>query len=142
MNALEKDLRKVMRDLERFPLGSVSFVEPARGSDVGLPDTFVVIKRHHTALELKRGKSVVRELRPSQRLWHKTAILMGVRTYGATLTAEGEVLLVTLLLPGGKLSSELTEMIMSSVSLDQFTYKWLCEALGLTRFRGDITQIT
>lgn len=130
MNALEKDLRKVMRDPERFPLGSVSFVEPARGSDVGLPDTFVVINRHHVALELKRGKSVVRELRPSQRLWHKSAILMGVKTYGATLTAEGDVLLVAIQLPGGTLSSELTEVTVSSVSLDQFTHKWLRLALN------------
>jgi hypothetical protein len=129
MNALEKDLRKVMRDLERFPLGSVSFVEPARGSDVGLPDTFVVVDGHHTALELKRGNSVVRELRPTQRLWHKTAILIGAKTYGATLRSSGAVSIVRILLPGGHIGSELTEEPIVSLPIERYCYDIVLRAL-------------
>lgn len=89
----ESELRKILRDHGRFPIGSVSFCEYGLGGDPGLPDSWIDGGAGHwLPLELKRGPSVAKELRPSQRLWHRTSIERGIRTFGATLTTGGVVI--------------------------------------------------
>jgi hypothetical protein len=76
-------------------------------------------------IELKRGKSVVAHLRPSQKSWHKLSLSLGGRTYGATLVADPEgdqVILFELKLPGGSLSGKLEEVELWRFSLLQFNY--------------------
>ena len=121
MGALERDLRKILRDQKKFPPGSVSFIEPARGSDFGLPDTMVLIGGLFIPIELKRGPSVVKELRPSQKVWHKLSISMGGRTYGATLDGSS-VKLYEIRLPGGSLSNKLEEQLLWVAVEDEFCH--------------------
>lgn len=120
-----------MRDSSRFPIGCVSFVEPGLGADTGLPDTFVLINGLFVPLELKRGQSVVKELRPSQRLWHRTSIMRGARTYGAAIGSDNLVRLYEMIGSSGSLSGPLSEKLLSSVFVGLFTHQSLITGLKL-----------
>jgi hypothetical protein len=121
--ALEGDLRKLLRDLKRFPSGAISFCEFGKGGDPGLPDSFLAGARHWIPLELKRGKSVVRNLRPSQRKWHRDSLERDIPTYGATIIGEAphRILIMRLLLINGELSEEL----IAECSSQDINYDWL-----------------
>ena len=112
---LESDLRRLTRDERRFPPGTVSFFEPGVGSDFGLPDCFFAglfpgMFRHWVPCELKRGPSVLKELRPSQRLWHRNSLHLGIPTYGASISLdEDRISIFKLSLIGKKISGDLIE---------------------------------
>ena len=86
--AVEDDLRDVMQDPERFPTGSVSFVEFASGGDPGFPDTMVLGEDRWIPLELKCG-NILRALRPAQVRWHKTSLIGGVPTFAISISRRG-----------------------------------------------------
>ena len=97
MTVLESNLRALLRETARFPSGTVTFCEFAKGGDPGMPDCWIAGnlclitgKRHWLPTELKRGPSVLKALRPSQRLWHRTSIELGIRTFGMTISYSGE----------------------------------------------------
>lgn len=113
-----------MRDVTRFPSGTVSFSEPGLGSDFGLPDAWVANAPAWTPVELKRGPSVVKELRPTQRLWHRNSLSLGIQTYGMTLRSDGTVALVALRLSGGFMS-ELLEDALGEVDLPSLDLPWI-----------------
>lgn len=129
---LESKLRKMMRDPERFQDGAVSFVEWARGGDAGMPDTFIHKGDRLVPLELKRGESVVKELRPAQRLWHRTALTMGTPTYGATIVEDDawsggfRILIYSIELRWGR---TLVEVLLETISYDAFCLDTLRSAL-------------
>ena len=133
MNALEKDLRRVLQDPDRFPLGSVSFVEPGLGATHGLPDTFVLVAGRFTPLELKRGRSVVKELRPTQKLWHKSIIMRGAKSFGAAIAKDGSVRFFELFMRGVSISCDLEEEqivhLPADAILDGFDHDRLCRIL-------------
>lgn len=133
MDALEKDLRRVLQDPDRFPIGSVSFVEPGLGATHGLPDTFVLVTGRFTPLELKRGLSVVKELRPTQRLWHKSIIIRGASSFGAAIAKDGSVRFFQLFMWGRSISSGLGEEQIAHLPADvisqDFDYDKLCRIL-------------
>lgn len=85
---LESKLRKLIRDPMRFDDGSVSFIEYGHGGDAGIPDTLVHWEDRLVPLELKRGPSVLKALRPAQRLWHRTTLTNGAQTFGASIEAS------------------------------------------------------
>ena len=124
---LESDLRSILRDEERFPLGTVSFCEWARGGDPGLPDTWVAVAPLWAPVELKRGRGVIKGLRPSQRRWHKTSLLLNVPTFG--LTYDGtKVYLLELKLDDKR---RLTEMTMVCWQEKTFNYEELVKYLAI-----------
>lgn len=125
----ESLLRNALRDPSRFPEGRISFIEPAKGADVGLPDCLVATEDCWVPLELKRGKSIIKELRPTQRLWHRSSISFGIKTYGLTLCSDYSVLLFELKLHPGGFSAELSELFIQSFELDSIDYVSLYMAL-------------
>jgi len=124
----ESLLRNALRDPIRFPVGRISFIEPANGSDVGLPDCLIAVSDQLKPLELKRGMSVVKELRPTQRLWHRTSISFGVKSYGLTLCSDYSVMLFGLRLAGG-FSGELHETLIGTFELHFIDYGDLSNAM-------------
>lgn len=118
---MESELRRRMRDAAFFPEGLATFIEPGQGADSGVSDTLVAIEGILVPIELKRGRSVLSGLRPSQRAWHRTQASNGVRTYGATLTQDCLVLVYRIALTGG-IMSELTELLIGTSSLQLFDY--------------------
>jgi len=124
----ESLLRNALRDVNRFPEGRIGFIEPANGSDVGLPDCLVAIGDRWKPLELKRGNSVIKELRPTQRLWHRTSLSFGIRTHGLVLRSDYSVILFEIKLSGG-FSSELSEAIVCEFELDFIDYAVLSLAM-------------
>lgn len=114
---LEKDLRSILRDERRFPLGTITFTEYAMGGDSGAPDSWFIADDHWQPLELKRGPSVVKKLRPTQIRWHKDSLIRNVRTYGATIH-NGWVAVFEL----GIKKSGLTEKFWCDFPQDEFSY--------------------
>lgn len=111
MKVHESELRRHIRSWPQHEQGLISFIEPGLGADTGFPDTTFLIGAYQVPIELKRGRSVVKELRPSQRAWHRATLHAGGITYGITLLNDGSVLMVRLALSGG-LMSELQEHAM------------------------------
>lgn len=128
---LESKLRKMMREPQRFKGGAVSFVEWAQGGDAGIPDTLIHMGNHLVPLELKRGESVVKELRPAQRLWHRTALTMGTPTYGATIVKDAawsggfRIKIYSI----GLRERTLIEVLLETISYDAFCFDTLRSAL-------------
>lgn len=125
---LEGDLRKIMRDPMRFPSGTLFFGEFGHGGDPGLPDAWLAGNSRWLPLELKKGNSVVKALRPSQRKWHRESLERGIATYGATIRGVGSqnVLIVRIVLVG----STLMEEYVADIAADELTYDWLRIYLG------------
>jgi hypothetical protein len=90
MAVLEKDLRDMFRDQDRFPYGSVTLIEPGLGCDSGVADVLVTVKPVMVPLELKLGDSVVSELRASQRAWVKDGHEFGRRHFGMSIAKSGK----------------------------------------------------
>lgn len=132
---LESELRSRMRDAKFFPEGVVTFIEPGTGADSGVSDTLVIIDGVLVPVELKRGRSVLSGLRPSQRAWHRTQAHLGVKTYGATLTQDLLVLAYRIRLTGG-IMSDLTETLIGTSSLDLFDYRSLSKIILLHQSKG------
>ena len=103
-------------------------MEPGRGADSGLPDTFVLAFGRFIPIELKRGRSVVKELRPSQRMWHKSSILLRAATFGATIH-DGVVDVFQLILLEHSLAGKLDELLLATIRADSFSYSYLVDAL-------------
>ena len=61
------------------------------------------------AMELKRGPSVVKALRPAQRLWHRSTLSLGIPTFGLTLKMDGVSCLMVALSCSGGILGELNE---------------------------------
>lgn len=120
---LEGDLRKLLRDDARFPSGTVTFCEWAPGGDPGMPDSWVACHGRWEPLELKRGSSVVKELRPAQRLWHRTSLKLGIPTHGLTIEHTGGRVLVFRLILNERVLEEvlLEEVDSNSLQLDVLT---------------------
>lgn len=127
MKVLESTLRNALKDEERFPIGTVTLVEPGLGSDFGLPDSFIVGQTHWEPCELKRGNSVVKGLRPTQRRWHRQSLHLGVQTYGMTLRNDGVVNVVAIRLAGG-LMGGLSEELLREVDLTKLDYDHVIRA--------------
>lgn len=106
----ESLIRQVIRTWPEYEDGRVCFIEPGLGSDTGLSDTMFNsdLDGRLIPVELKRGKSVVSELRPSQRIWHRQQLHWGNRTYGLVLRLDSSVRMMALSLSGG-LMSEIQE---------------------------------
>lgn len=117
---LEKDLRALLQRPALFPSGTVSFCEPAKGSDTGLPDTFIAGPGILFGVELKRGDAdPVKMLRPSQFRWHKTCALLNIPTY--CFSIDGDAILIYRF----RISSthkELTSELLASLNKDKFDY--------------------
>lgn len=108
---IENDLRKLIRTWPEYNAGLITFIEPARGSDVGVSDCLFTHRHALVPVELKLGPSVVKALRPSQRAWHRTQLHAGLPTYGFSLRKQGDALLFRLALSGG-LMSDITETLL------------------------------
>lgn len=121
---LERDLRALLRDESRFPFGTVTFTEFAMGGDAGAPDSWIAALSHAQPVELKRGKSALKGLRPSQKQWHLSCAVYGVRTYGLAIDTTGTIRLFRMC-PRGVLDEEL--LVLTDV--DGFNYNWFCSAL-------------
>lgn len=124
----ESQLRGLIKNWPEYDAGLVSFVEPGLGADTGVADCLFLIDAQLTPVELKRGLSVVKELRPSQRAWHRALLHAGARTYGLTLTGMVSVILFKLSLSGG-LMSDLEEAEIDSYSLSNFTFKGVTDSI-------------
>lgn len=113
----ESLLRQTIKEWPQYEDGRVTFIEPGMGSDIGLPDTLFNsnVDGKLVPIELKRGKSVIAELRPSQRIWHRQQLFHGNQTYGLLLTPYSASILYALSLSGG-LMSELQELQIGSWS--------------------------
>lgn len=135
MRVQESQLRKMIRSWPEHEQGMVSFVEPAVGADTGLPDTLFLLKGHLVGIELKRGESVVKELRPSQRRWHRSTLHNGGQTYGLTLRNDDNVLLVAIHLSGGVMSDLLERKIMRC-SQAEFSFETVSRAINAYSFTG------
>lgn len=88
-----------------------------------MPDSWVACHGRWEPMELKRGPSVVNELRPAQRLWHRTSLKLGIPTHGATIEhSGGRVLIFRLTLTGRVLGEVLLDAVDSnSLQLDVLT---------------------
>lgn len=135
MRVHESELRKAIRRWQEYEAGLVSFIEPAVGADTGLPDTLFLVRGQLVGVELKRGESVVRELRPSQRAWHRGTLHNGGQTYGLTLRNDGQVLMVALQLSGGE-TSELTERKIMRCSQQEFSFEAVASTIMAYSFAG------
>lgn len=83
--ALESDLRKLLRDRTKFNEEDFVFIEHGRGGDAGLPDVMLIEGKKFVPIELKKGPSVLKKLRPTQRGFHKQMAMLMVPTFGLTL---------------------------------------------------------
>lgn len=119
----ESQLRKHIRAWPETEAGYVTFIEPAvgAGADVGVSDCLITVRGQMRPVELKRGDSVVKELRPSQRRWHRLNLHSGLQTYGLTLRNDGQVVMFAIGLAGG-LMSELIERKIMRCSLEELNY--------------------
>lgn len=122
---LERDLRALLRDERRFPFGTVTFTEFAKGGDAGAPDSWIAALSHAQPVELKRGKSALKGLRPSQKQWHLSCAVYGVRTYGLAIDTTGAIRLFRMC-PRGVLGEDL----MAITDVNGFHYDWFCGALN------------
>jgi hypothetical protein len=126
---LESHLRRQLREDKRFADGTVTLLEPGKGSDTGLPDSFFAVNGHWEPIELKRGHSVISELRPSQKRWHRNSLYHGIQTYGLLLRRDESVLMVALALSGG-LMSELLEHPLAEFKLYEFNHGDVVNAIS------------
>lgn len=128
----ESLLRQLIRQWPEYEDGRVMFIEPGMGSDVGLPDTMMNsdLDSKLIPVELKRGRSVVSELRPSQRIWHRQQLYHGNRTYGLLLTHGSSSILYALSLSGGLLSEIQEEQICSWSSAWDMSYPSVMRAIN------------
>ena len=125
---LEADLRFILRDESRFPFGTVSFCEFARGGDPGFPDSMIAGPRHWIPTELKRGGSVVKNLRPTQRRWHRTSLELGIPTYGMSISLNGKQVLVFSL---GLDSGGLNEYLIEAIEPEELELRRFLSAIGM-----------
>ena len=142
--SLEGDLRTILRDAqtdENIDLTRLQFIEHGKGGDPGFPDCLVSVTHHGPRMigvELKRGKSVVGELRPTQRLWHKSMLMAGHVTFGLTLVTREKkrrtIDLFQLLLASDGTSArrKLAEDLIFCVDEEQFSLR---KMLGLIEDR-------
>ena len=66
-------------------------------------------------MELKRGPSVVKELRSAQRLWHRTSLKLGIQTFGASIDLSGgQVSVFRITLDGRVLGEELLATVSAA----------------------------
>lgn len=129
MKVHENQLRSTVRGWGAYEAGLISFIEPGLGADTGLPDCLLLVGRHWEPVELKRGPSVVKELRPSQRRWHRASLANGAQTYGLTLRNDGMVVMVALGLTGG-LMSELFETALLTKPLASLSHYDVVEQIS------------
>lgn len=80
-------------------------------------------------LELKRGNSVVAGLRPTQRLWHRNSLNLGIQTYGMTLRQDESVSLVALRLSGG-FNGDLLEDEICRESMSEICWSWFLKKIA------------
>ena len=124
---LESELRRTIRGWPEYEKGLISFIEPSRGSDVGIADCLLTTSIGLVPIELKRGPSVVRELRPAQRAWHRCQLHAGVNTYGLTILRNRAVALFQLALSGG-IMSDITETLVGCWSSpSELRFDRLCD---------------
>lgn len=135
MTVKESALRRHIRTWDEYLAGLVSFIEPAVGSDTGLPDTLFLLRGRLVPIELKRGESVVRELRPSQRSCHRSTLHAGGQTYGLTVREDKQVLMYALHLEGG-LASELGERKLMRCDISELTFTVVFDIVMAYSFRG------
>ena len=125
---LEADLRHILRDVRRFPSGTVSFCEFARGGDAGLPDCWLAGRNQWLPLELKRGGSVLKGLRPTQHAWHRDSLELGIKTWGLTIASNTKkVLLFEFVLVNGQLN----EALLQSFEPQDVKYSTIVAAIPL-----------
>ncbi len=124
----ESALRLKIRTWDEYVDGFVSFVEPSIGSDVGISDCLFTIKSKLVPVELKRGRSVLRELRPSQRMWHRTQLHNGIKTYGLLLLRDDSVELYRLSLSGG-FASDFIETLLLETDLESMSFKRIASCI-------------
>ena len=65
----------------------MTWIEPTRGSTVGVADAFMAVRDRFVALELKcarpslPGHPIIVDFRPVQRHWHGWATMTGIQTF-------------------------------------------------------------
>lgn len=126
---LESDLRNILRDESRFPMGTVSFCEFGKGGDPGFPDTMIAVTPNWQPLELKRGRAIIKHLRPTQRRWHKTSLLLCIPTFGAAY--DGAKVRLFKLSIGKK--RQLCESVIGCWPETQFNYRELRAAIVMNK---------
>ena len=126
-HVLESELRRTMRGWPEYDQGLISFIEPARGSDVGISDCLFTTSLGLVPVELKRGPSVVRELRPAQRAWHRCQLHAGINTYGLTILRNRTVVLFRLALSGGIMSDLKESHVDCWGSPSELRFEALCD---------------
>lgn len=124
---LESKLRKLLRAWPEYQTGLISFVEPARGSDVGIADCMFTTARGLVPVELKRGPSVAKELRPAQRAWHRMQLHAGMPTYGLTALQDGSVKMFSLSLSGGLMSEMVETQLKRWYPAEDASFAGVCE---------------
>lgn len=127
MAARESELRQILRDESRFDPLAVSFCEFGLGGDPGLPDTWFAFNNRWNAFELKRGKGVAKQLRPSQIRWHKGSLRFGIRTFGMTISADAQMVdVIEIIRPGRSLADNL----LAKVPASELNYSIIIELCG------------
>ena len=126
----ENQLRGAIRSWPEHEDGKISFIEPGLGSDTGIADCLFIVGAHWVPVELKRGPSVVKELRPSQRAWHRASLHHGAQTFGLSLRNDGSVIMVALGLAGGLMSELIETQMMSWQNMGQLDYSQVIQLIN------------
>lgn len=75
----------------------------------------------------------MKELRPTQKLWHKSIIMRGASSFGSAIAKDGSVRFFQLFMRGVSLSFDLEEEqivhLPADTVRDEFDYARLCRIL-------------
>lgn len=129
MRLLESKLSKHVRSWPEYDLGLITFIEPGKGSDIGITDCLMNIDRRLVPIELKRGSAVLTQLRPSQRAWHRDQLANGVQTFGLTLVDNGSVRLFRIVLTGGRSGNLIESFLKSWESMEDVSFGQLIDVI-------------
>ena len=129
MRLKESELRKVIRSWPEYDAGMITFIEPGKGSDIGVSDCLLTMDGRLVPLELKRGSDVLSQLRPSQRAWHRDQLANGVDTFGLTLVDTAHVKLFKVELTGGRLGNLRQSFLKSWESTEDVSFGQLIDVI-------------
>lgn len=125
---IESHLRSILRDDLRFPSNRITFTEFAKGGSSGVVDCWFAHGGRWNPLELKLGSSVVKNLRPTQRRWHRDSLELGIPTYGASID-DNVVRVFELYLKAGTIK----EKLRGVYSVDSFCIADLDSSIAVCR---------
>ena len=115
---VENDLRKLFREVKRFPPGTAWLCEPGMGADTGLPDVWIPIAGF-IPLELKCGANPISKFEPSQRKFHKLSLLRGFPTFCMSIVSSSKAIGYRIRLLGGSAGGVLSAIAEQEFCLEE-----------------------